>query len=666
MPKTALIQAVPREWLELFQHDPERMEEQLRGLFTQEYLSIVILRGPEFVIEYVNPSLAEIWGRRLPELANKPLMEALPELEGQGFDDLLRQVLKSGEQYIATEREAKLLRNGTLTTIYFNFAYVPMRDRDGTITGIITLANDVTKSVKQRKAAERKERQSRHQLEQAQLAAERERQHLHNLFMDAPSMIAVLRGPDHVIELANAFYLKATGTDTDIIGKSVAEALPEVVNQGFIELLDTVYRSGKAYVGNEILIKLDRQHSGNPEDAYFNFVYQPIRNDDDQVDGIFVQAVDVTELVLAKRAAEHSEERLELSQMAGNIGSFEWFPAENRFVSSTSFERLHGLSVSDSETTFARWLQQIRPDLRGRVEAKFRSSLSKLQPLEIDYAVLWPDGSEHWLVCKGSVHRGSDSEALSLIGACIDVTEIRQATATRRQLEEMILVNKTKDEFISLASHQLRTPATGVKQYLGMVLEGFTGELQPEQRTYLQTAYDSNERQLGIINQLLKTAQLDSGRYQITKSPIDLQELLQSVIDDFAPILALRHQKLVFQTSTTARIPLDAEEMKLVFSNLLENASKYSPEGTRIDIRLKRLSGMVCISFSDQGVGIAPEDRDKVFEKFTRINNALSDTVSGNGLGLYWVKQIIQAHNGTIDVESEVGKGSTFTVRLPA
>ncbi len=224
---------------------------------------------------------------------------------------------------------------------------------------------------------------------------------------------------------------------------------------------------------------------------------------------------------------------------------------------------------------------------------------------------------------------------------------------------------KAKDEFVSLASHQLRTPATAVKLYLGMLLEGYAGELSENHRTFITTAYNSNERQLVIINSILRTAQIDSGVYRLKKSPQNLAALIDMILIDFRPVLLMREHLLACDVDESITVNVDPAEMSVALTNIIENASKYSPNGKPIAVSATQSARATTILVKDQGVGIDSSNKDKIFEKFTRIDNALSDTVNGSGLGLYWVKRIIEMHGGTISLTSKLGKGTTFSVRLP-
>lgn len=254
-----------------------------------------------------------------------------------------------------------------------------------------------------------------------------------------------------------------------------------------------------------------------------------------------------------------------------------------------------------------------------------------------------------------------------------DISSQKQAEGEQKELlrlekerSELLKLSKAKDEFIGIASHQLRTPATAVKQYIGIVLSGLGGELSENQREYLQTAYDSNERQLKLINDLLKTAQIDAETFTLNRKPHSLCGLLQAVAAELQTTLDMKKQRLVVTgLDQDISVPMDEIEIKLVFLNVIENASKYSHENTDIKVVFSCEAKAVQISITDKGVGIRNEDQAKIFDKFTRIDNELSDTIMGTGLGLYWVKQIIEMHGGGITVSSKLNKGTTFTVRLP-
>lgn len=288
--------------------------------------------------------------------------------------------------------------------------------------------------------------------------------------------------------------------------------------------------------------------------------------------------------------------------------------------------------------------------------------------------------SEPFLLLTGAGDTGIERKSIQLAAAdylvkgSLDADNLSRAlyyALGRKQiesqrLEHYIELNKTKDEFISLASHQLRTPATGVKQYLGMVLQGMAGDVPPAQYKLLEKAYESNERQLSTVSDLLKVAQVDAGKVHIRKRLVDIVDLVRDVAKEQTETYASRNQTLdVVTMYEDIYADVDQGKVRMVFENLIDNASKYSEEGKAVTVAISKDASWVRIDIKDQGVGLMSEDIGKLFEKFSRIHNHLSTQVGGTGIGLYWAKNIIDLHGGMIRVESMVGKGSTFSVFLP-
>jgi len=234
------------------------------------------------------------------------------------------------------------------------------------------------------------------------------------------------------------------------------------------------------------------------------------------------------------------------------------------------------------------------------------------------------------------------------------------AESENRKLEN------AKDSMLSLASHQLRTPATGVKQYLGMVLEGFVGDITTEQKVLLQKANDSNERQLHIINEFLYLAKADAERIIVSPQKFDLGELVDEVTSEMnLEIIQAGHTLSIKQKVKYTPVYADRHSTRMIIENLLSNAIKYTPAGGKIIIILTKYRLNSSFSISDSGVGIAKKDMKKLFQQFSRIPNELTKQESGSGIGLYLSKHLIDLNGGKIIVESKRYKGSTFTVHLP-
>lgn len=235
-----------------------------------------------------------------------------------------------------------------------------------------------------------------------------------------------------------------------------------------------------------------------------------------------------------------------------------------------------------------------------------------------------------------------------------------------RDISEEIELEKSKDEFIALASHQLRTPATSVKQYAGMLMADFAGPLTPDQMDMMKKVYESNERQINIVNDLLRVAQIDAGKVSLSLADVELNSLLDDVVGEYRQKFAERAQKVELHLPEKAVwAHIDRERFRMALENLVDNASKYTPEEKHIAITLAEDTDNSIITIADQGVGIPKEDKQRIFQKFSRLDNPLSIKVGGTGLGLYWVEKILHLHQAEVRVDSKVGSGTKFTILIP-
>lgn len=227
-------------------------------------------------------------------------------------------------------------------------------------------------------------------------------------------------------------------------------------------------------------------------------------------------------------------------------------------------------------------------------------------------------------------------------------------------------LNTSKDEFIAIASHQLRTPASGVKQYIGLLLEGYAQPLTPEQHAFLVKAQQSNDRQLRIIDDLLQVARIDSESFTLNVETLQVRGIIKDVVEELREKIESKNQTITYHLpKKTIPVQADANRLAMVFENIIDNASNYSPTGTTIHITLRSSGDFAIVDIKDEGVGIASEDFPKLFQKFSRLPNSTSIEVGGTGLGLYWVKKTLQLHKGDITLKSKLGEGTTFTVKIP-
>jgi PAS domain S-box-containing protein len=471
--------------------------------------------------------------------------------------------------------------------------------------------------------------------------------------------------------LAEANNAMATmyGLDTpdQLIGMRLPQMLVESDPRN-IEYLQAFIASGYSLSGVD---SHEVDHAGKPK-IFRNSLVGFIE------DGRLVRAwgtqQDVTAEIIALEALQQSEERLSLALKASRLGMWEWNIATDQLLWSDELKILFGLQPKD-KITYERYLSLLHPEDRGRVTTIIQSARETGKEYSLEHRAVWPDGSVHWLQGQGKAFF-KKGKAVRMIGTSLSIDDRKQAEENTQlkadnaelelQREQLVALNNSKDEFISVASHQLRTPATGVKQYIGMLLQNYGGELSTEQRGFLDIAYTSNERELQIIDDLLRVAQVDAGKVVLAKTKVNLAKLIVKVLAEQTGVFEARNQKVHFTPpSASVSAAVDEHKLHMVLGNIIDNASKYSAPDKTITIELSQDAYNIHIAIQDQGVGIAKKDIERLFQKFSRIDNPLSTLVGGTGIGLYWAKRIIDLHGGSIAVASHYNRGSVFTITLP-
>lgn len=239
----------------------------------------------------------------------------------------------------------------------------------------------------------------------------------------------------------------------------------------------------------------------------------------------------------------------------------------------------------------------------------------------------------------------------------------KELRASNSQLQRL---DEAKDEFISMASHQLRTPLTSIKGYLSMLIEGDVGEVTKEQKHLLSEAFVSSERMVRLIGDFLNVSRLQTGKFVIEKHPIDLALLVQREVEGLASNASARGMKFVYKKPKNIPIlELDENKIQQVVMNFADNAIYYSKEKAKIVVELKKTDRFVEFTVSDTGIGVPKSDQAHLFTKFYRASNARKARPDGTGVGLFLAKKVIDDHGGSIIFNSVEGKGSTFGFKLP-
>ncbi|HEY1085649.1 MAG TPA: ATP-binding protein [Candidatus Saccharimonadales bacterium] len=238
--------------------------------------------------------------------------------------------------------------------------------------------------------------------------------------------------------------------------------------------------------------------------------------------------------------------------------------------------------------------------------------------------------------------------------------ELRTSNARLKRLDT------SKDEFLSMASHQLRTPLTSIKGYLSMMLEGDVGKVTPMQKKVLEEAFTSSERMVHLIHDFLNVSRLQTGKFMLELQEVDLVKLVSAEVKSLERVAESRSMTLKF-TSKVKSIPMTLDDTKIrqVVMNYIDNAIYYSKPDTTIVVDLSKTDDSVTLKVTDTGIGVPANEQDQLFGKFFRATNARKQRPDGTGVGLYLAKKVITALGGEIVFESKIGKGSTFGFQLP-
>jgi PAS domain S-box-containing protein len=227
-------------------------------------------------------------------------------------------------------------------------------------------------------------------------------------------------------------------------------------------------------------------------------------------------------------------------------------------------------------------------------------------------------------------------------------------------------VDRMKTEFVALVSHELRTPLTSIKGFTDMVLDGDAGEIDDETREYLEIVKSNADRLVALVNDLLDISRLESGRVKLTLQDVDLAEVVGTVTRTLGDTIAAKQQTLAVEIDPALPpVRADHDKMIQIVTNYLSNAYKYTPAGGAIRIAVTRDGELARVAVTDTGYGIAPEDQEKLFTRFYRVDNSTTREIGGTGLGLSIVKAFVELQGGQVGVESQPGVGSTFWYTVP-
>lgn len=307
-----------------------------------------------------------------------------------------------------------------------------------------------------------------------------------------------------------------------------------------------------------------------------------------------------------------------------------------------------GLTFEETKKR-GRWLAIVHPDDLQLTIDRYQESLNTGRVFEVENRYRRADGAYRWHLNRGIPLKNELGEILFWVGTATDIEEQKQ------QMDK-------KDEFIGIASHELKTPLTSLKGYIQIMGIYKSEELPPVIKQYIGKANNAINKLHNLVNDLLDVSKIQAGRLNYTMSDFDLADMINTAMENVRQIYPGYH--IVGEVASNLMVNGNSERLEQVLMNLVSNAAKYSKENTEIIIKAYSNDGAVRVSVTDAGIGLSQEQMEKIFERFYRVEDKQFLT-SGLGMGLYISSEIINTHNGKIGVESELGNGSTFYFELP-
>lgn len=649
----------------------QESESRFKAITNQSPMAIGLLKGRDMIVEIGNDKIFEVWGKTAA-VTGLPIMQALPELEGQGFIEILEAVYDTGIDYRGYDILAKLYHNNILKDVYFDFTYSPLKDENGKILGVLILAIDVTERLNTIKKIEESEAKFKAVIYSAQAA------------------MAVFKGRELVADIANDAFLDFVGRDADIfIGKPLLESMPEMMGQSSIDYMQDVFDSGikTHHFGRQVNI----MKNGILTPNYYNVSYTPLFNANNEVYAVLDIAIDVTESIKTQQAIEEAEASLRSAIELAELGTWSLVPATGEVNYSDRMLEWFGLSGDPEDINDV--IQSIHEDDRERVATSIAKSFDPETGgwYDEEYKVInRVTGRERILHAQGKSFFNADGKAYMISGTAQDITaikkvqlalesEVKQRTEAlsnaNKELEEtnvrLLNTNQELEQYAYVASHDLQEPLRKISMFSNLLKErdkagAHTGTIDK--------IVKSSERMSMLIKDLLEFSRLLNPDTRFVKT--NLQNIVIDIKNDFELLIDEKNAEVTIDSLPIIdAVPL---QMNQLFYNLIGNALKFMPPNAKPKVTvgcIKVTAGEVATYIThpvgnyyqfyvkDNGIGIDEQYQKQIFEVFKRLHARTE--YSGSGIGLAICRRIAVNHNGAIYTKSEIGKGTIFYVILP-
>jgi len=543
--------------------------------------------------------------------------------------------------------------------------------------GPLLLVSFTDTSDQTRTPVEQALRESQAAEQTARAEAEAQRQRFYDLLMQLPAQVAVHEGPDQVFTLVNPVYQRMAPGRV-LQGLPIREAWPELVGQGILDVLDQVYRTGEPFIEQEVALQVDVRRTGQLEQVYLHAFFLPLRNAQGQISGVLDFSYEVTEQVRARqqveqlnaeletrveaRTAELQESEMRFRNMADAAPAMLWVTDPDGQCTYLNAQWYAFTGQTEAEALGLGWTRAVHPDDAAQAGQQFLAANARRARFHFRYRLRRHDGVYRWAIDAGQPRFEEDGTYAGFVGTVFDIHEQQLAEDELHTTNTRLTrTNVDLDNFIYTASHDLKAPITNIEGLL-LALEdelpeaGRRGDV-PLMLTMMQDAVDRFRRTIDHLT--------DLSRLQKEHSPdpdaVALAAVVEAVRLDLTPLLATTQGQLTVDIPADLTVTFAEKHLRSVVYNLLSNAFKYHHPDRRpvVQLRARPAADYVVLEVQDNGLGLdLAQGEEKLFAMFQRLHTH----VEGTGVGLYMVKRVLENAGGRIEVESEVGLGSTFRV----
>lgn len=645
----------------------EESENRFRDLVAQWPIPMVVLKGPEHVIDIVNNAMLKRWKKPAEILVGKRLADVFPDKGLQSYITLLDKVYATGKPYQETDSVSFIQDGDSPHTTYVDFEYVPLLGPDEKIAGVIATVHDVTERV-----------EARHKIENSSL-------HFRNLIMQSPVPKAILRGKNHVVEMANDALLKKIWKreEDEVVGKALLEVFPELAEQSYAEILDSVYNTGERWTENEAELMI--KGSNDTEQFYVDFEFAPLIEADKTISGIKITAIDVTEKVRARLKIEESEKKFRL--LADSMPQHIWTADAQGTLNYFNRSLLEYSGLPQEQIPEGGWLQIVHPDDMQSSVTAWGKALLTGEDFLLEHRFRKYTGEYRWQLSRALPQRDEDGNIQMWVGSSTDIQEQKtfseelekEVNERTKELEqknsELEQMNKELQSFAYISSHDLQEPLRKIQTFSTFLLKSEHDNLTDRGKEHFRRMQLAAERMQLLIDDLLAYSRTSNAEKKFEQT--EFSKIVEDVKDDLNEEIV--RKKATIEVTENCTVDVIPFQFRQLLQNLIANALKFVAPGRapHITISCKREKGAALkhealrsgndylhIRVADNGIGFEQEYSNKIFELFQRLHGR--SEYPGTGIGLAIVKKIVENHNGIITAYGVPGEGATFDIYIPA